>query len=84
MSKFTCGPWTLCPLTGNIHSGQHSIGQVYGATKYNYEPNADECMSNARLVIHAPEMYTLLRDLAETTPDARKLIALIDGETEND
>ena len=63
MSKYTKGTWTLNDRTGEILSGPHKIGEVYGATIHNNEDNADECFSNARLIINAPELFSLVNSL---------------------
>ncbi len=63
MSEYTKGTWTLNDRTGEIISGNQKIGEVYGATIHNNEDNADECFSNARLIINAPELFSLVNSL---------------------
>ena len=55
MSSYTKGKWTLNDRTGEIISGSHKIGEVYGGT--------DEYLSNARLIINAPELFSLVNSL---------------------
>ncbi|MBQ7220721.1 MAG: hypothetical protein IJS28_07065 [Synergistaceae bacterium] len=88
MKRFSSGTWTHDPATGEIASAECIVCKVYGATVYNYEANAEECTSNARLIASAPEMYELLKSVVEYKPDivwdvvfyAQKLLARIDGE----
>ena len=39
MSEYTKGTWTLNDRTGEVLSGNHKIGEVYGATIHNHEDN---------------------------------------------
>ncbi len=63
MSEYTKGTWTLNDRTGEILSGPNKIAEVYGATIHNNEDNADECFSNAQLIINAPELFSLVNSL---------------------
>lgn len=63
MNSYTKGTWTLNDRTGEILSGPNKIGEVYGATIHNNEDNADECFSNAQLIINAPELFSLVNSL---------------------
>ena len=63
MSEYTKGTWTLNDRTGEVLSGNHKIGEVYGATIHNHEDNADECFSNAQLITNAPELFSLVNNL---------------------
>lgn len=59
MSAHTTGPWSVGAPTGLVNqiSIQPCIGVVYGA--------GDEIAANARLISAAPDMYAVLRELAE-------------------
>ena len=61
MSKFTSDEWHVDPFTGEVQSNGTRIAKVYGATMFNREKNADECMANARLILAAPAMYEALQ-----------------------
>lgn len=85
--------WELDDNTGDIRSGQSRIACVYGATKYNRSTSAAKCMRTARLIAAAPELYELLDvlsqlrvepDLMTARQEARKLIAHINGRTQNE
>lgn len=55
----TPGPWSVGAPTGLVNqiSIQPCIGVVYGA--------GDEIKANAALIAAAPDMYAVLKDLAE-------------------
>ena len=83
--------WTIDETTGDIMSEQSRIARVYGATEYNQEANAEECMKTARLIATAPELYEMLKEELIPASDyggllslsrearVRKLLARIDG-----
>ena len=59
MSAHTPGPWSVGDPTGLVNqlSIKPAIGVVYGA--------GEEIKANARLISAAPDMYAVLRELAE-------------------
>lgn len=59
--KYTKGNWVLDTQTGHIRADGHLVAQVYGATVHNHEANAEECYTNARLILNAPRMLNALR-----------------------
>ncbi len=63
MTKFTQGQWKFNPQNGNIQANGQTIAQVYGATEFNVGENAQECFANARLILKAPVLYSILKPL---------------------
>ena len=63
MSDYTKGKWTLNEKTGEVLSCTQKIGEVYGATIHNDTDTAEECRSNAQLIISAPELFSLVNSL---------------------
>ena len=86
MSKFTAGKWTYDTPSGCVHCEGKLIADVAGAGGTNYRHAKGE--ANARLITAAPEMYRLLKSVANYKPDfvwdvvfhAQELLARIDGE----
>ena len=59
--SYTKGKWELDSQSGVINSCGKPLVNVFGATMYNYESNAAECMTNARLIVRAPAMLHALK-----------------------
>ena len=86
MSEFTSGKWIYDAPSGCVHSEGKLIADVAGAGGTNYRHAKGE--ANARLIAAAPEMYRLLKSVANYKPDfvwdvvfqAQELLARIDGE----
>ena len=55
--------WTFDDSNGFIMAGGERIAQVFGATVHNHEDNRAKCFAYARLIAHAPEMFSLLHDV---------------------
>ena len=65
MQNFTKDIWTLNDDNGFIMASDERIAQVFGATKHNHENNREKCFAYARLIAHAPEMFSLLQNVLE-------------------
>ena len=63
MSNFTRGKWEYDKKYGCIHHDGQLIAEVSGAGGSNYHHANGE--ANARLIVAAPEMYTLLLECAD-------------------
>lgn len=58
--KYTEGKWELNNKTGEIRCNGVAIATVAGATYFNHEANAEQCMGNARLIELAPVLYEMI------------------------
>ena len=58
--------WTFDDSNGVISSGDERIAQVFGATVHNHEDNREKCFAYARLIAHAPEMFSLLQNILDS------------------
>lgn len=84
VNKFTKGEWAVNAHYGCIHSGETLIARVANFSEVASTPETE---ANARLIAHAPEMYKLLKAVANYKPDtvwdvvftAKELLARIDG-----
>ncbi len=84
MSDFTKGEWKVNAHYGCIHSGETLIARIAGFSEVASTPETE---ANARLIVHAPEMFKLLKEVANYKPDtvwdvvfqAQELLARIDG-----
>lgn len=87
MCKFTKGTWkTAAPHEYIVYEDFTKDKLIIASEIEGY--TEEEANANARLIAAAPEMYELLK-LYGTNPffngiEARKLLARIDGETNND
>ena len=65
MQDFTKDIWTFDDTNGFIMAGDERIAQVFGATVHNHEDNREKCFAYARLIAHAPEMFSLLQNILD-------------------
>ena len=77
-TKYTPGPWNYNELSPNRVMGPDN--QVVAAT-YGGFVGSDEQASNTRIVAAAPVLYEyVLRRASKGDPDAKSLLATIDGD----
>ena len=66
MSEFTKGEWQINKHYGCIYSGEMLIARI---AHFSETASTPETEANARLIAHAPEMYELLKEVANYKPD---------------
>ncbi len=72
--------WTLNEDNGFIMAADERIAQVFGATKHNHEDNRDKCFAYARLIAHAPEMFSLLQKVLEAVDSRENGLLDLEGD----
>ena len=88
MTEFTSGEWVADDLTETVNTVSDDARTICIITTNDAEDFSNEDRANARLIAAAPEMYRLLKSVANYKPDfvwdvvfhAQELLARIDGE----